>query len=186
VGFAPINSPAITVYVQLDSPAGAHEGGQVAAPVFQRVAQQVLAYLEVPRDVPVAAEKPRAGRAQAKSENDDTLSDMSDFAPMQAPAIAPDPEPPATNAPPAAAAAAPTVEIAEGEGIPAPNLLGKTVRDAAQACLKMGLVPVLVGTGVATEQAPEPGATIRRGNRITIEFTRGASLVSAAAKGKAK
>src|ERR1700676_2296530 len=48
VGFAPINTPAVTILVQLDSPAGAHEGGQVAAPVFQRVAQQVLAYLEVP------------------------------------------------------------------------------------------------------------------------------------------
>src|SRR5713101_1082908 len=52
VGFAPINTPAVTILVQLDSPAGRHEGGQVAAPVFQRVAQQVLAYLEVPRDVP--------------------------------------------------------------------------------------------------------------------------------------
>ncbi len=52
VGFAPINTPAVTILVQLDSPVGAHEGGQVAAPVFKRVAQQVLAYLDVPRDIP--------------------------------------------------------------------------------------------------------------------------------------
>jgi cell division protein FtsI (penicillin-binding protein 3) len=51
VGFAPVNNPAITVAVILDSPVGPHEGGQVSAPVFQRVTQQVLAYLNVPHDV---------------------------------------------------------------------------------------------------------------------------------------
>jgi len=60
------------------------------------------------------------------------------------------------------------------------------VRDATEACLKMDLVPVLVGTGVATEQSPEPGAPIGRGNRITVQFTRGAGLMSAAARGKIK
>jgi cell division protein FtsI (penicillin-binding protein 3) len=50
-GFAPVNNPAITVAVILDSPVGAHQGGQVSAPVFQRVTQQVLAYLNVPHDV---------------------------------------------------------------------------------------------------------------------------------------
>ena len=71
--------------MQLDSPAGAHEGGQVAAPVFKRVAQQVLAYLDVPRDVPVAAETLRASRAQAAHEKDDNLTDASDFDPVQTP-----------------------------------------------------------------------------------------------------
>lgn len=51
VGFAPVNTPAITVAVILDSPLGGHHGGQVAAPVFQRVAQQVLEYLHSPHDV---------------------------------------------------------------------------------------------------------------------------------------
>ncbi len=71
VGFAPINTPAITILVQLDSPVGPHDGGQVAAPVFQRVAQQVLAYLDVPRDVPVAAEALRASRATARMRSDE-------------------------------------------------------------------------------------------------------------------
>lgn len=50
-GFAPINNPAITVAVILDSAIGPHQGGQIAAPVFQRVAQQVLEYLHVSHDV---------------------------------------------------------------------------------------------------------------------------------------
>jgi cell division protein FtsI (penicillin-binding protein 3) len=50
-GFAPINSPAIVVAVILDSAVGLHQGGQVAAPVFQRISQQVLEYLHVQHDV---------------------------------------------------------------------------------------------------------------------------------------
>ena len=51
VGFAPVNSPAITVAVILDSAQGLHQGGQVSAPVFKRIAQQVLEYMHVPHDI---------------------------------------------------------------------------------------------------------------------------------------
>ncbi len=51
VGFAPVNNPALTIAVILDSPRGLHQGGQVSAPVFKRVAEQVLAYYGVPHDV---------------------------------------------------------------------------------------------------------------------------------------
>jgi cell division protein FtsI (penicillin-binding protein 3) len=50
-GFAPINNPAIAVVVILDSAVGPHQGGQVSAPVFQRVAQETLEYLHVPHDL---------------------------------------------------------------------------------------------------------------------------------------
>jgi cell division protein FtsI (penicillin-binding protein 3) len=186
VGFAPINTPALTILVQLDSPVGPHDGGEVAAPVFKRIAQQVLAYLDVPRDVPVAAETLRASRAKAAHEKDDNLTDVSDFESVQTPAAAAAEEPAPAISRRAPAATAPTVEIAEGGGIPAPQLLGKTVRDVTEECLRMGLTPNLVGTGIATEQSPEPGATIRRGSRITVQFSRDTALLSASARGKAK
>ena len=53
-GFAPLNNPQVVVAVILDSPVGPHQGGQVSAPVFRRVTQQVLEYLHVPHDVPRA------------------------------------------------------------------------------------------------------------------------------------
>ena len=56
VGFAPVNDPAITILVVLDSPVGAHHGGEVGGPVFKRVAEQVLAYLAVPHDVPAPSD----------------------------------------------------------------------------------------------------------------------------------
>ena len=186
VGFAPINTPALTILVQLDSPAGAHEGGQVAAPVFKRVAQQVLTYLEVPRDIPISASSLRASHTKAAAPVDETLTDGSDFAPVDASAAAAtDDSAPAVRLP-APTAAPTTLEIAEGAGIPAPQLLGKTVREATQECLKIGLTPVLVGTGVATDQSPAPGAMIRRGSSITVQFSRSPSLLSAAARGKVK
>ena len=43
-GFAPINNPQIAVVVILDSAVGLHQGGQVSAPIFQRIMQQVLEY----------------------------------------------------------------------------------------------------------------------------------------------
>lgn len=53
-GFAPVNNPQIVVAVILDSAVGPHQGGQVSAPVFRRIAQQVLEYLHVPQDLPLA------------------------------------------------------------------------------------------------------------------------------------
>lgn len=179
VGFAPINTPVITILVQLDSPEGAHEGGMVAAPTFKRVAQQVLAYMDVPHDIPVDAKALRAGRVHADDQN---LTDVSDFDPVQTDSNAS--ETPAPVAAPDAGAAASTVELAEGEGIPAPNLKGKTVREVTEQCMKLGLNPVLSGTGLAAGQTPDPGTFIRRGSRINVQFVRDVSLVSVADRRK--
>jgi cell division protein FtsI (penicillin-binding protein 3) len=54
-GFAPINDPQIAIVVVLDSAVGLHQGGQVSAPIFQRIAQQVLEYQHVPHDVELPA-----------------------------------------------------------------------------------------------------------------------------------
>jgi cell division protein FtsI (penicillin-binding protein 3) len=65
-GFAPVNNPAITVTVIIDSPVGPHHGGDVAAPVFGRVAQQALEYLDVPHDADVRNPQRMLLRASAK------------------------------------------------------------------------------------------------------------------------
>jgi cell division protein FtsI (penicillin-binding protein 3) len=75
-GFAPVNNPAITVAVILDSAVGLHQGGQVSAPVFQRVAQQVLAYLNVPHDVELPPNRTLL-MAGKKNVREDDLSESS-------------------------------------------------------------------------------------------------------------
>ncbi len=48
VGFVPAENPAISIVVVIDDPKGPYYGGQVAAPLFRDIAQQVLRYLKVP------------------------------------------------------------------------------------------------------------------------------------------
>src|SRR6266567_2657587 len=69
-GFAPVNNPQIVVAVILDSAVGLHQGGQVAAPVFKRISQQVLEYLHVPHDLPLAPQH-QLLLAQAKMKDKD-------------------------------------------------------------------------------------------------------------------
>ena len=74
-GFAPLNNPQVVVTVILDSPIGLHQGGQVSAPVFRRVTQQVLEYLHVPHDLPLAPQRQvllAQSRIKDKDLDDDT------------------------------------------------------------------------------------------------------------------
>jgi cell division protein FtsI (penicillin-binding protein 3) len=68
-GFAPMNNPQVVVTVILDSAVGLHQGGQVAAPVFHRITQQVLEYMHVPHDMPLA---PNHQLLMAQSNKKDT------------------------------------------------------------------------------------------------------------------
>ena len=76
-GFAPVNNPQIVVAVILDSAVGLHQGGQVSAPVFRRVAQQVLEYLHVPHDLPLAPQR-QLLLAQSKVKDKDLADDSPD------------------------------------------------------------------------------------------------------------
>jgi len=50
VGYVPAGKPAISVLVVIDEPQGDYYGGTVAAPLFGRIAQETLNYLNVPPD----------------------------------------------------------------------------------------------------------------------------------------
>jgi cell division protein FtsI (penicillin-binding protein 3) len=183
IGFAPINSPAVTILVALDSPVGLHEGGQVAAPIFKRIAERVLPYLNVPHDIVVPPALERAGlRGKLGRKQAGANEDLSDFAPVQMDATAADLAASPAPLPTGTSNSAPTVELAEGEGVPVPALAGKAVRAATEECLRLGLSPILVGTGLAVEQVPEAGTLVRRGSRVTVRFSRSAALVTAASR----
>ncbi len=180
VGFAPLNTPAITVLVSLDSPVGLHEGGSVAAPVFKRVAEQTLAYLEVPRDVGATLGLHRAAN---RPNSNPPPPDVSDFDRLQTETAAADEFAALESLVATASTAAATLALAEGEGIAVPELKGKTVRGATEECLRLGLNPVLVGTGIAVEQIPEAGASVRRGGRVTVRFARSATYATTPGRG---
>jgi len=48
VGFAPAEKPELAIVVIIDEPKNGHYGGVVAAPVFRKIALEVLDYMDVP------------------------------------------------------------------------------------------------------------------------------------------
>ena len=219
-GFAPINDPAITVAVILDSAVGLHQGGQVSAPVFQRITQQVLEYLHTPHDVELPPSRQvllaeRRVKDQDVEEGSpdrlgDTL-DASDIPPADAsdqPAVAAAPSSPdvaasvvmpaAIRQSEAAASALPeqkqdatpddkpgamplpvhlpssgtvVLDVEQG-GIVVPSFLGKSVRDAIEMAQERGLDLDAVGSGLARQQSPPPGAHVTSGSQVTVKFGR--------------
>src|SRR5262249_31894630 len=165
-GFAPINNPAVTVLISLDSPVGLHEGGQVAAPVFKRVAEQVLTYLGTPRDAPVNPKLLQASYRQAQADEGAAVDSFpaTDFlthadAP---PGDSPIEPKPANKQKAASDRQAPVVTVAVDEGgdIAVPDFAGKTMRDVTEICLRLRLDPVLVGNNLALSQMPAAGAKV--------------------------
>ncbi|MCA1625874.1 MAG: hypothetical protein LC778_19170 [Acidobacteria bacterium] len=73
VGFAPVDNPSVVIAVVMDEPQGAlRNGGQVSAPVFREIAEQILPELNVAPDIEipqeeVAQEVPNESNAKAVS-----------------------------------------------------------------------------------------------------------------------
>src|SRR5258708_18139269 len=51
VGFAPVKHPAVVIIVVIDEPQGSYHGGDVAAPGFREIAEQILPGLSVTPDI---------------------------------------------------------------------------------------------------------------------------------------
>jgi len=173
VGFAPVNNPAITILVVLDSPVGPHHGGEVGGPVFKRVAEQTLAYLGVPHDIPSpddveTAQNSRSAAHPSLPPKDDGDSGRQAFADVVARA---------------SQSSGPTQTVAFGDqDVTVPTLVLESVRDVTEQCSKLGLEPMLIGTGVAVEQYPEAGAQVLRGSQITVRFGRPGELKNVSAR----
>jgi cell division protein FtsI/penicillin-binding protein 2 len=172
-GFAPVSNPAVTILVSIDSPVGLHEGGPVAAPIFKRIAEQVLPYLQVPRDVPLNPRLIQAAYKRQGATDDLALEDFSatDFSgqldeelPVDSKASAAEPKESKQRAPEV------MMPVEEGGDISVPDFAGKTMRDATEMCLHLGLEPVLAGSNLATEQTPAAGTQVKRGTKVAIQF----------------
>jgi len=63
-----------------------------------------------------------------------------------------------------------TVAVDEGGDISVPDFAGETMREVTEACLRLGLNPVLVGSRLASQQSPAAGSKVRRGSKVTVQF----------------
>jgi cell division protein FtsI (penicillin-binding protein 3) len=154
VGFVPASRPALVILVSLDTPRGPrNEGGDVAAPVFARVAEQALRHLSVPSDdqdrvIRVAPVRP------------ETILRAS-YRPS-----------PAGGAP--AIGSAPSSPGTEGNPRLMPDLIGASAREAALQAARRGLIVELKGSGRVVEQVPAPGTEVEPGQdcRLRLSPTR--------------
>jgi cell division protein FtsI (penicillin-binding protein 3) len=175
VGFTPVNNPAIAIAVILDSPRGLHQGGQVSAPVFKRVAEQVLAYDGVPHDVEPKKNTERRmlvahaaegdteeGQPHASGDTMELENVMVPAPPAAAPLQAPAPAP--------IDARGGTVVLDVGGSSTVPSLLGLSMRDAIGTAHKAGFELQVVGSGTAREQQPPPGSYLPPGSKIAVRF----------------
>jgi cell division protein FtsI (penicillin-binding protein 3) len=137
VGFVPSRDPVITIIVMIDSPsAGPDTGGVVAAPIFQRIAEQALRYLGV---APTVNARPPVLVAR---HGETPIVQAS--ATLTQPVIVPLP----------ATSIQPTV----------PDLRGLSAREAMRSLAELGLTPRLRGSGIVVDQDPLPGMPLERGS----------------------
>jgi cell division protein FtsI (penicillin-binding protein 3) len=145
VGWVPVARPALVVLASLDTPRGPrNQGGDVAAPLFARVAEGALRILAVPPD--------DQGRV------------------LRAVAAVPDGVVPAAYRP----AGAPRLVALPAGDEPGlmPDLRGQSAREAAIAAARRGLVVELRGSGHVLSQTPEAGSEIEPGNTCVLTLGR--------------
>ncbi len=156
-GFAPAGNPRIAMIVMLDEPIfGQHHGGQAAAPVFKRIAEQVLRYLSVPPDVPLYAPQYTV-KPEPRKADPSLLHASARKADDRAQSLIP--------------VAASSLDTSSLNGVEVPDFSGKSLREVIELSLKAGLRLQSIGSGAAVEQLPPPGASARAGSRVRVRFS---------------
>jgi len=154
VGYAPASNPAISIIVVVDEPVGLYHGGDVAAPIFKKIAEQILRYRAVAPDVPW--DLPRYVPAPSKPSHEEGETSAADWRVVDA-AVKP-------------AGESGTSALQPGE-IETPDFYGKSLRQASEEALRLGLRLKSAGSGRAVAQHPPPGSRLRPGTRVQVEFS---------------
>ena len=185
VGFAPVNQPSIMVVIVLDSPIGEYYGGLVAAPVFPRVATQVLRFRDVPPEMPIP--EPLRPEPQLPAVE---IADMVPLGPAprveeirvgQAILVAATQHPSAAARPGHSTArstrlgAGPASTSGSGVSVRVtdrrvPDFRGQTVREVVSRTTALGLRLEWSGNGQALRQWPQAGTPVARGQKVRVEF----------------
>jgi membrane peptidoglycan carboxypeptidase len=171
-GFVPADDPALVIVVMVDEPGGEHRhGGDVAAPVFSRVAEPVLRYLGVLPDRDnslivdpvVRVVSPRSAAAAPSAVNASSRrAGGGDASPVVQAGMFFGPSDPSLPAEPSRAAGGP------GDST-MPDLTGLSLRQATEALARLGLNCTMqrIGSRV-TRQEPVAGSSIRPGARCAL------------------
>lgn len=178
VGFVPAQKPRFVIVVVVDEPWVAHLGGQVAAPVFRRIAMRALSRYGVapsgdvakqPITFPLEDPTPRVYAAANKPVATAELTGPTGaVASPSAPGAKPTTS--ASVAPSAPALAAASAAAPDAPRVAVPEVSGFSARDAIKALASLGLMPVLEGTGTVQRQDPPAGAAVLKGTTVKLKL----------------
>jgi cell division protein FtsI (penicillin-binding protein 3) len=160
VGFAPVNNPAVVIIVVIDEPRGAYHGGDVAAPVFREIAEQILPDLSVTPDVEIKT-APQLIAEDRKTSPQEIQDEEQRVATL--PTIAKN-----FSGSSREVIFAPATK----RGALMPDVRGQSVRDVMRMCSQLGLNLEAKGAGRAIRQYPSAGAELSSGQTVRVEFER--------------
>ena len=166
VGFAPASNPAVVIIVVIDEPMGSYHGGDVAAPVFREIAEQILPDLNVTPDtdtksMPAQIAQSSKPSLQQRKEDQASLEEREATLPKVVSAQS-------FNGKGNEVVFA----VATRRGAVMPDLRGQSVRDVARMCAQLGLRLEARGEGFATKQNPAPGNDLDSGQTVRVDFNR--------------
>ena len=155
VGFVPVERPRLVIGVVLDEPMIGHYGGDLAGPVFRRVAEASLRYLGV---TPNGNPQKLAHVTRDGDPADVTLAAMKNGGGAPAPA-------------PTSTDVAPTnLGVLPPDTVRVPDASGLAARDAVRMVTGVGLVPQIDGSGRLVRQTPTPGTPAPKGSLVRLVF----------------
>jgi cell division protein FtsI (penicillin-binding protein 3) len=170
VGFAPVENPSVVIVVVINEPVGAYHGGDVAAPVFREIAEQVLPYMNVAPDLEIEAP---TVREQLVAENS-----QSSRRPVASGTRGEEEAREAVELPEVAKQGAGddggeiVYAMAGDRALLMPDLRGRSLRDAARICAQLGLELEARGEGLAVRQSPAVGSHVAAGQLVRVDFGR--------------
>ncbi|MFN7971645.1 MAG: penicillin-binding protein [Acidobacteriota bacterium] len=170
VGFVPAKDPKLTIGVFVDEPKGKYYGGQVAAPVFRRIAEPVLRSMGVAVGVVPDEEdlvEAAAGGGLVRVYMPE-LREGDKHAKVVPPPPAPSVPPPDSQAPVVTVEASPPRDPGY-----VPDLVGRSLRDALRLVSEAGLDLKAEGSGIAVRQEPAPGSVLAQRGPVTVYFEGG-------------
>jgi len=184
VGFAPANNPRLACIVVIDAPQGyPYYGGTVAAPVFREIMRDSLRYLEVPlQGVPKVEKGETKETVSVPDVVNLTLDDALTIIKRQGLEVQVEGSGDLiwSQAPRAYSKVKKGTKVivylsevnqqAGEEEVTVPDLQGKSMREVARILAKIGLHMEPQGYGLAAKQNPAPGAVVKSGSVVVVEF----------------
>lgn len=168
VGFAPVENPAVVIIVVIDEPAGAYHGGDVAAPVFREIAEQILPDLGIAPDTKLNLESDQVAYSESAVQSNDALKAQEERTRVEDARKATLPR----VARPDGKGGEIIYAVASSKGVLMPDLRGQSVRDVARACAQLGLQVEARGDGHVIRQSPAPGSEVGSGRVVSVDFAR--------------